>query len=247
MAPPAGDADAVTIDLRVHADELRPAIAVQQALQVSVDAAALYLKAMEGGGLDPDHAAALIAEHPFDVLVVELGTGSFLARFSINPKTKAGRDRLLAMGGLATGALVLTGVLAPVAVPAAGGLAYLNHIFTPDAKPPNAVALQTMDPAETRGAEVEVTVTTKGNGPPGTAESFAYDISFADSPEAIAEFLAWVQRLNGLQGYGHFKSESGEPNRLRIWLTNPLDIDEARAMAESLGIEAIRIEEERRL
>lgn len=240
MAPAAGDADAVTIDLRVYEDDLRPAIAVQQALQLSVDAAALYVdSATEGRELDFDYAAAFVADRPIEVLVLELSRGSFLARFSVNPKTKAGRDRLLAIGGLATGALVLTGVLAPLAVSAAGGLAFLNQIFTPDAKPPE-VPLSTVDPTETQRTRVEAEiVATSREAPPENVESFAYDFWLAGSPEAIDAFLAWVEELRALQGYGRFKDE---PERLRIWLSEPLDLDLARATAEREGIEVLRIE-----
>jgi hypothetical protein len=244
LAPAGGDVDSVTIDLGVHAEALGPAIAAQQALQLSVDAAALYADAMaEGRELDFDYAAGLLAERPVEVVILDLSTGSFLARFSINPKTKGGRDRLLAIGGLATGALVLTGVLAPVAVTAAGGLAYLNHIFTPDAKPPAEVPLHTVDRTDAQDVRVEVKVTAPGGDTrQGTGDPRAYDIWVAGTPKAVAAFLTWVQHLKAFQGYGHFESDAEGSDRVRLWLTEPLELDLVKVAAESLGVEVIRSE-----
>jgi hypothetical protein len=243
LAPAGGDVDAVTIDLKVHAGALGPAIAAQQALQLSVDAAALYADAMaKGRELDFDYAAGLVAECPVEVVILDLSTGSFLARFSINPKTKGGRDRLLAIGGLAMTGLVLTGVLAPVALTAAGGLGYLNHVFTPEAKPPG-VPLQTVDPTDAQDARVEVKATAAG-GESGQdrAEAFAYDVWVAGTPKAVAAFLTWVQHLGSFQGYGHYESEAEGSDRVRLWLTEPVDSDWIKLRGEDLGVEVIRVE-----
>jgi hypothetical protein len=234
-APAGGSDGVVTIDVRVYADELKPALAVQQALQLCVDAAALYADATaENRELDPDYTAAFVAERPVELLIIELGAGSFLARFSINPKTKAGRNRLIAIGGLATVGLVLTGVLAPLAVTAAGGLGYLNSALTPDAKPLAEMPLKTVDLAEAQDTQVEVEITGEGT-------AFAYEIQFSGSPDAIAAFLNWVGEINSVQPYEYAESESSQSELLRIWPVEPLDQGQTRAVAESLGIKVSQI------
>lgn len=233
-APASGDADTVTIDIRIEAGELRPAIAVQQALQLCVDAAALYLDATEEGReLDPDYAAALLAESPVELLLVDLGFGSFWARVSINPKTKAGRSRLFAIGALTATGLVFTGVLAPVGLTVAGGLALLNQI-SPDDKPPIQVPLKTIDSGDTRDAQTGVEITIEGGGS-------AYEIRFNGSPEAVAAFLTWVGKLDSFRALEHSASDSGESDLLRIWLTERLDQGQASAAARKLGVDISRI------
>ena len=156
-APTGGDPGEVAIDLRVDTDDLRPAIALQQALQLNIDAAALYVAATEEGGqFDPEYAAAFLSERPVELVVVELGVGSFLARFSINPKTKSGRERLIAIAGLAATGLILTGVLAPVALTVVGGVAFVNAIASPDDIPRGEVPLKTIDPGDARGVSITV-------------------------------------------------------------------------------------------
>jgi len=231
-APPATDADAVTVDIRVDADELRPAIAVQQALQLCVDAAALCVEidaTEDSRELSHEYATAFLAENPVDLVVIDLGLGSFRARISINPKTKAGRSRLLAIGGLAAIGLVATGVLAPVGMTVAGGLALLNQI-SPDDKPPVQVPLQTIDSADAGDAEITI----EGGG-------FAYEIHLNGSPDAVAAFLSWIGKLDSFRALEHPESESSESDLLRIWLTERLDQGLVDAVTRELGIEISRI------
>jgi hypothetical protein len=90
---------------------------------------------------------------------------------------------------------------------------------------------------------VEVNITaTGGENRQGLAESFAYDIWVAGTPKAVAAFLTWLQSLESFQGDGRLEAEADESERLRVWLTEPLDPDQVKVAAKSLGVEVIRIE-----
>lgn len=243
-APLAGDEDEVSFDVRVAADELRPAIAVQQALQLSADAAALFVEAAEEGrGLDRDFARDFLAEHPVELLIVELGRGSFLARYTLNPKSKAGRQRLFALGGLVSTGLVLTGVLSPLGLTVAGGLIFANEFLSPDEKP--TVQPKTLDPADAQQAQVEVRVEATAPNelpPPPARQVYVHDFCLRGSTEANEALLSRIHGLVGVERQSRFlATEPGEPQRLRIWSSDPLDLEATRAMAEALGIEVIDI------
>jgi hypothetical protein len=234
-----GDADAVTLDVRISADALRPALTVQQALQLCVDAAALFVDAaVEDRELDPDYAVSFLAESPIELTIVELGTGSFRARFSINPRRKVGRDRLIAIGGLVATGLVLTGVLAPVALTAAGGLVFLNGVLTPDTRIPTEVPLKTIDPAETQNTPIEVKIASDSN-------ARTYEIRVRGTPDAIESFRSWLIELDSLLAHLYPDEESEGPDQAHVVIrvAGPLDLDRLRGEAERLGIEFLWIRE----
>jgi hypothetical protein len=234
-----GDADAVTVDVHISADALRPAITVQQALQLCVDAAALFVDAaVENRELDADYAVSFLAEPPIELTVVGLGTGSFRARFSINPMRKTGRDRLIAIGGLVATGLMLTGVLAPVALTAAGGLVFLNGVLTPDTKLPTQVPLQTIDPAEAQNKGIEVKIASDGN-------ARTYEIRISGTPDATASFRSSLLELDSLLAHLYPDEESEGPERAHmvIRVAGPLDLELVRTEAERLGIEFLWIRE----
>lgn len=241
-APDPGAEDEISFDVTVYADELRPALALHQALQLSADAAALYIEtAEEGRELDRDFATAFLAERPVELLVRDLGTGSFRGRYTLNPKTLAGRRRLFALGGLTATGLVLTGVLAPVGLVIAGGVGFANEFISPDDKP--AVQLQTVDPADAQQAQIEVRVdTTEPGEHPAVPQRrvYVYDACLRGSTEANEAFLSQVHALDGVERQSRFlATEPGESQRLRIWSAGPLDLDSLRATAEELGIEVV--------
>lgn len=136
-APDAGAFEGVDLVVHIESQDARTAIVLQQLLQLSVDAAAVAV-----ANLDPDRFGLAEWETEddawlVDLSIVELGNGSFFARFSINPKTKAGRSRILAILGVAVLGLtlVLPAGLTLVAGAIVAGLGYLNTILTPDELP----------------------------------------------------------------------------------------------------------------
>jgi hypothetical protein len=238
-APVGRNGDEAEIELRVDSNDLRPAIVLQQALQLSVDAATLYLVASEEKRrLDPDYVAAFLAERPVELVVVQLSTGSFLARFSINPLTKAGRGRTIAIAGLAATGLVLTGVLAPVALTVVGGVAFINVIATPDAKAPNQqVPLKTIDPAEAREAPIAVEVSGTESQKP-----FIYKIDVEGPSEAVKAFLSQLRQLDSvLQARIRPEVQPGPHKHLLVWSSHPLDTELVNATGRELGLEVVDI------
>lgn len=134
--PDAAPFDGVDIVVHVDNQDARAAIAVQQLLQLSLDAAALAVVT-----LDPERFRAEEWERQDDIgrvelTIVDLGNGSFFARFSVNPGSKAGRNRLLAILSFAAlGAALLFPPSALVTGPIIAALAALNAILTPDDVP----------------------------------------------------------------------------------------------------------------
>jgi len=234
-APDGREGDRAAIELRVDGDDLRPAIVLQQALQLSVDAAALYLAATEEKRrLDPNYAAAFLAERPVELAVVQLSTGSFLARFSINPKTKAGRGRTIAIAGLAATGLVLTGVLAPVALTVVGGVAFVNLIATPDPKP---VPLKTIDPGEAEKAPATVEISGTESQKP-----FLYKIDVEGTSEAVKAFLSQLLQLDSVHEARIRPEIQPHPRkRLLVWSSHPLDTELIESTGRKLGLEVLDV------
>src|ERR1700733_7250447 len=117
-APDADASTEVPIDVRVDGTELRPAIAVQQSLELCVDAAAIVVDAWgsDVAILDRDYVEQILRGRLVELTIVDLGTGSFLARFSIDPRSARGRKRLVAIAVVAVVALSFVAVIPPAAI-----------------------------------------------------------------------------------------------------------------------------------
>ncbi|HEX4436995.1 MAG TPA: hypothetical protein VH061_09380 [Solirubrobacteraceae bacterium] len=238
FVPDTDDPGWVVIDAYVGADDVRPALAVQQLIQLCVDSAAILVGSWDR--LDPhlsrEEVEAILRDRPVELTIVYLSDGSFFAKYSINPKTPEGRKRIVAMGGVAVAALVLTAVLPPVAITVAGVLPAAAAMLKPDPEKskgsPTAaeakVDLKTVDREDLAGANVHVTVT----GP-----THVYDIHVEGPQEAKDAFLAHVLTIEGVQQSSRFVEPGGDAGRpLRVWSSRALNGDQIRVIAAETGV-----------
>lgn len=147
------------LDLHIRAFRLRELVAVQQAIQLAFDAAALAVLHPEG--LEDIPYVEHLLDQPDIVLdLMWAGPGSLRLSFTVNPLTSDGRDniRYIFMIGLGVLALMPGGTLLAFAYGAAletillvGRLAERHH--RPD------VELHTIDPDALREALVKIGIT----------------------------------------------------------------------------------------
>ncbi len=147
QSPSAADDVEVLLTTYVQSDDIRPALALLQFVQLAFDAAAVTVDAANRdfmpGDISRDFVESGLSESLIQLTIVQLSDGSFLARFSINPLTKHGRTRLLAIVGLA--ALALSAFISPVPGMVIEGLAMANEAFTPDELKKAEVPVRTAD------------------------------------------------------------------------------------------------------
>ena len=97
---------------------------------------------------DSDYVEQILRERLVELTIVDLGTGSFLGRFSIDPRTARGRKRLVAIAVVAVVALSFVAVIPPAAITVVGVLPSLLDVLEPDAIPQTDVPLRTIDRAD---------------------------------------------------------------------------------------------------
>ena len=131
-------AELLEFDLFIDTEELATATAWLSLLKMSTDAASVAVEFIaRDGRYDPDDAEELLEELLGEDLIglelLILNSGSLRARFKINPKTRDGRRRSIAIVGLV--GLVLLAVAPAVGVVVTTGATaagYINDIVTPD-------------------------------------------------------------------------------------------------------------------
>jgi hypothetical protein len=236
LVPDTEDPGRVDIDIFIGADELRPALAVQQLLQLCVDSAAIVVDSWdrERPSLSRDEVESILGDRLIDLTIVYLSDGSFLAKFSINPKTSEGRKRLFAIGSLTVAALVITAVIPPAALIVTGALPSVAVMLKPDAKKANdPVPLKTVDPRDVADANVHITV----SGP-----IHVYDIYVDGPPGAKEAFLVRVHNLAGVEAQSGFVTAGPDAGRLlRVWSSKALDESQLRAFAAETATEIASI------
>lgn len=163
MAPDADALGEVSLDVYVPGDQLRSAIAVQQALQLSVDAAAIFVdfSSRNEPDVSREYVEAILRDHIVELIIVDLATGSFRAHFKIDVRTANGRARLLALANATAAALSLFVPPAAIAVVILVVLQGVNEFLSSDATPRNQAELKTVDSSDiaVEGARVTISVT----------------------------------------------------------------------------------------
>lgn len=250
-APPAEHSTEVVIEVYLREDELRAAIAFQQALQLSVDAAATIVESSVRG-IEPgrDLVETVVGERFVELIIIDLGSGSFFGRFKIDPRTKDGRTRILAIAGVTVAGLTLASVLPPAAPLIIGGIGSLATILTPDALPSDTVPLKTVD-----GDDVDVEPKMEIRASDGSAEDeprvpaeqrkvFVYDVDLDGLKKANDDFLARVHELPSVEAQSRFITVNpGELPRIRIWSSEPLDEAQLAESAASAGTRIARVQQ----
>jgi hypothetical protein len=228
----------IDISVYVGADDLRSALAVQQLLQLSVDSASIVVESWDR--VDPyisrDEIESILRDRLVELSIVRLSDGSFLAKYTINPKNPQGRKRLLAMAVVTVAALGVAAVIPPAAVAVVGALPTLADVLRPDpTKPPRddapsespKVNLKTVDSEDVGKNVVRVEVA----GP-----IHVYEIFVDGSVDARDVFLDRVRKLKGVEGQSRFvKHGSGAEVRLKVWSNRALNRDKLRALASETG------------
>jgi hypothetical protein len=245
-APDADDSATATVDVYVETGELRSALAVQQALQLSFDAAAIVV---EHGSREDDiergTVEALLRDHIVELTLVELSAGSLRGRFTIDPHTEKGRRRLLAIGGVGVIALHFAfPPLAPILL-GVGLVKELSDIVRPDALPPAQVEPKTVDPADIPPAATRVAVelderTDKAADPNEVAAppTYMYDVDIHGPADANWSFVQRVRDIDGVARES--RAIIGEEyQRIRIWSSAPIDTDTLHRLAQEAGTEIL--------
>jgi hypothetical protein len=245
----AGDAETPTtlfVSVRVDADDLRPALAVQQALLLSFDAASAFVEATDEIRLSLDSAwvETVLRRRPVDLTIVDLQAGSFLARYSIDPRTESGRRRLLAIGTMAAFALHVVfppAVAGMIVIDLAVGL---NDLASPDAEELDRPPLRTLDRADIRTAGVQVALvsdTARTEAAPPRAVH-VYDLDLPAAGPAAKAFLDRVRAWPGVEQQSRFVTGAADGlQRARIWSSEALDPELLRHIAGAAGTTIISI------
>lgn len=246
-----GGAPEVEIEAYVKADGLRPALAVQQAIQLSVDAAAVFVDTYPDRGFENisrDQVEAFLGDRTFELGLVEFRIDSFFGRYSINPKKKNGRARLYAVAVVAATALTLTGVLAPGALIIVTGVASMDVALTPDDVPSESVDLKTIDPADADDSPPRITVRGSEGADgdllrtPGANRGYVYDIHL-DGPAAAIE--AFADKVFGWREVDSWElalfAGAGERSRIRFWSQRSIGPRRLSKLATAAGVTIYRI------
>jgi hypothetical protein len=245
LAPEDDPSTEIYITAYVGGKELRPAIAVQQALQMSVDAAAIVVEAWYRGldHLDRSDVESMLQERLVDLTLIYLTAGSLFGRWSINVTTPEGRKKLGAIGAVAVVALVFTAVIPPVSITVLGVVGSLAIIAKPNALPQGGVPLQTIDPADTESTTAEVTVHVSNPNPaaPNGALRHVYDVDLYGPREANEAFLGRVRELAAVAQSCFIEGAPKTYQRVRVWSSAAPDRDKLRRFATELGIEIVSI------
>jgi hypothetical protein len=246
-APDADQSATVAIDVYAGAGELRSAVAVQQALQMSIDAAAIVIDAAsrDATEIGLEDVEALLRERIVDLRVVTLSAGSIRGRFTINPRTENGQRRLLAIGGVAIIALhIAFPPLAPFLL-AVGAAKELGEIIRPDAVPPSEAPPKSVDPTDLSSADAQVRITLRPDEEEAThadaaapPSEYVYDVDIHGPSPANVSFL---DRILGLEGVDKQSRPiiGEEYQRIRIWASKPINADTLERLAKDAGTEIV--------
>ncbi|HEY7075533.1 MAG TPA: hypothetical protein VH418_09190 [Solirubrobacteraceae bacterium] len=246
-APDAGEAD-VFIDVRAEAGELRPALAVQEAVQLCVDAAAIVVEASSRDGFDlgPEAVDAFLRDRIVELTVVDLWAGSFRGRFTINPRTENGRRRVLAIGGLAIVALHFAFPPLGTTLLVVGAAKELYDLIQPDTLAHGRVSPKSVDTADVAAAGAQLTITARpAAGESTTADDaatppprYVYDVDIHGSSTANRSFVERVHALEGVERQSR-PVVGDEYQRVRIWSSEPLDAATLARLAQEAGTEIV--------
>lgn len=241
--------DEVYLTIDVDHRELRPALAVQQSLQLSLDAAAIavdYLSQPDRE-LSRDYVEAVLRDQVAELTIVDLATGSFLGRFSLTIRTDEGRRKIVAIAGLMVVALCLIYPPAGIALIVLEGLHNLNDVLTPAAIQQTQTAavqaqepLGTVDRSDMPSQDVKVVVGPRDNSP--LRRVHVCDVDLVGTLSADRAFLKRVHKLPSVQRGSRFiVGETGGPRRIRIWSTEVLDPKILDSLAGDSGTSIVDI------
>jgi hypothetical protein len=169
--PPSDQSGVYVLDLHIRTSRLRQLVAVQQALELALDAAQIAVLHREWLYSDNDEAIAEILDNPDVVFnLIWAGPGSLRLALLIDPLSPDGRENVRAIFFVLLGALNLMPGGQPLALAfgaALEGILALGRWAEKDWARRTAkatVPLQTVDEVSLQGARVDVGIT-----PPGTA------------------------------------------------------------------------------
>lgn len=232
----------ITATVYVESDQLRSAIAVQQALQLSIDAAAIAIEFFPTPGirLSREDIEMILRDHIVELTIADLGAGSFRGRFKIRLRNENGGLNVLPFLGLA--GIGLSHICPPIAIGFIifGALRDINEILPFEIAPREDGALKSANVPDVTAAEVRLAVEPAGPGlgaaPVRAAEPqlYVYDVDLDQA--ANASFLTHVREVASVQRQSRFIFR-GEPEypRVRIWSSAPLDPEILRRLAAESG------------
>jgi hypothetical protein len=259
--------NALSIDLHVFSDEFHDAVNVQQGLLLSLEAAAVFVEVVaQDLPLTRDALLRIAGDLPVEITVVAFMDGSWGVLLRLDPRTKAGRSKLLAIGGIATAAAAMVfppvGIVALSAAVASG----VNEFLPDKTLTSKTVPLRTID--QTRvpefNAEIAAELTTQRDDrserestpattqpkDPSNAEPTprapgrsVYHVVVDGTDEALQALLASVRSLNSAAAESRFipKLRDVHERRIRVVSSTPLTADQLNQLASDAGAKIIAI------
>ena len=233
--------DRFFVNLHVHSDDLRAAIAVQQAVQLTVDAVAVIAELYDFEADDftvyQEQVAELLIEPLVDISIRRLSDGSFVTDLRVRFRRRSARAKFLAIAtlvGVGVGIILFPPTTIPLltftVVMSGMAVATLVNELRQDAPP--RLHLQTIE----ADAAIDATATTEIVVSDSQYDIVTQDVFLSGSDSANAAFIELVKSVPVVRPDTRL-IQGAEPGyqKARIWSSIPVSPNVLRQLAEQAG------------